>query len=79
MLLLVPALKIARMLCNSLGKRIFDSFGDLMDTHVFEISKGDEKEKKKIEKRSEYGKEMFLFIANFLISLLLSALFFYLE
>lgn len=79
MLLLVPVLKMARMIGNSFGKKIYDAFGDLMDTHVFEISKGDEKEKKRIEKRSEYGKELFLFIINFVVSFFLSAFFFHLE
>lgn len=74
----IPLFGLVRNLAQSGGKWIYNAFGDLMDIHIFCLSKGDEKENKKIEKNSEYGKELLLFIVNTVVSIILSLVFFWL-
>ena len=75
-ILIVPVTSLLTSIGKSFGQSIYDKCGDLLDTHIFVISKGDKKENERIEERSKYSKEIFWFIANTIISLIMSFAFF---
>lgn len=78
-IVIIPLASLIKKIAHTGGKKIFDAFGDLMETHIFKLSKGDDKENERIEKASKFGKELTLFIINTAISIILSIIFFYLE
>ena len=61
------------------GKTIFENLGDLMSTHIFKISKGDEKERERIKQKSGFGKELFAYIVNTIITIVTSVIFLFLD
>jgi len=61
------------------GKTIFENLGDLMSTHIFKISKGDEKERERIKQKSGFGKELFAYIVNTIITIVTSIIFLFLD
>lgn len=73
----IPLFSLVRNLAQAGGKWIYNAFGDLMDIHIFRLSKGDEKEIQRIGKRSEYGKELVVFVVNTLVSVILSLVFYW--
>ena len=75
----IPLFGLVRNIAASAGKWMFNSFGNLMDTHIFRLSKGDEKENRRIEKRSAYWKELMVLLVNSLITLFFSWFFYMLE
>lgn len=77
--LLVPTTVFVRQLARNGGKWIYEAFGNLMDTHIFAISRGDRKENERIEKESTYTKELISFILNVVFSILISIVFFILD
>lgn len=77
--LLIPTTMLVKNIARSGGKRIYEVFGNLMDIHIFAISKGDNKENERIEKGSAYLKELFSFILNVVLSILISIVFFVLD
>ena len=76
---IVPIYAFVKYFAHIGGQKIFSSFGDLMDTHVFSISMGDSKEQQRIEHDSAYGKELGIFIINAIFSVVLSIIFFIIE
>lgn len=78
-IVIIPVASLIKIIAHAGGKKIFDAFGGLMETHIFKLSKGDDKENERIEKASEFGKELALFILNTVLSIILSIFFFYLE
>lgn len=66
-------------IANFGAKKTYFFFNRLMDTHIFKISKGDDKENQRIENASKFSKELTAFIINAIFSILLSLLFFILE
>lgn len=75
----IPLSSLVKNIAHAGGKKIYSSFGNLMDTHIFSISTGDSKEQEKIEKNSRYGKEALLFALNAIFSIVLSIVFFAIE
>lgn len=71
----IPVSFLIKYFSHACGQKIFSSFADLMDTHVFSISKGDDKEQQRIEHDSSFGKEVVLFLINAGFSVLLSVFF----
>lgn len=77
--ILVPITMFVKQIARNGGKWIYETFGNLMDVHVFTISRGDKKENERIEKESTYLKELISFIANVVFSILISIVFFVLD
>ncbi len=75
----IPLSALVENIAHAGAKKIYNSFGDLMDIHIFSISTGDSKEQEKIEKNSRFGKEVFLFALNAIFSIVLSIIFFAIE
>ena len=71
-----PFSYLVKKIGHAFAQKIFTSFGDLMYTHIFAISTGDNKEQKKIEKESRFGKELTIFLLNIIVSIVLSTVFF---
>lgn len=78
-LILIPLSNLLKVVGKFFGKKLYDKLSGIMDTHVFNISRGDGKEIKRIEKMGKYKKEIFLFFVNVIFSILLSIIFFLLE
>lgn len=76
---LIPIYSLVKNIAHSGGKMIYSTFGNLMDTHIFRISKGDKKENERIEKASKFGKEFTIFLVNAVFSIALSIIFFVIE
>lgn len=76
---IIPLSFLIKYIANAGGQRIFSSFLDLMDTHIFSISTGDIKEQEKIEKNSKLGKEIVIFTLNAVFSIVLSIVFFVID
>ena len=72
---LIPIGRICRSFAHNGGRKVYDSFSNLLNTHIFMISKGDSKAQERIEKSSRVGKEIALFVANALFSIALSYVF----
>lgn len=75
-LTLVPITNLFKDIGRFLGKKIYNKLDDVVEMHVFNISKGDEKTIAKIKSSNEYKKEVVMFILNILISIVLSTIFF---
>lgn len=76
---IIPLSSLIKNISRAGGGKIYTSFAGLMDTHIFSISTGDYKEQTKVEKNSKFGKELTLFIFNIIFSIVLSAIFFFIE
>ena len=79
LIMIIPLSSLIKAIAHLGGKKIFNAFGNLMETHIFKLSRGDDKECERIEKASKFGKELTAFIINTAISIILSIIFFYLE
>ena len=75
----LPVAKLCKSIAHYCSKSLYDKFGNLLDIHVFSISKGDTKLQARIEKASKCAKEVVLFIANTLISIVLSYIFYIID
>lgn len=58
------------------GNKTYSKLEDIMETHIFRITKGDEKHSIQIEHNLNYQKEIFLFISNIILSIVLSIIFY---
>ena len=76
---IIPTTFLVKYIAHACGQKIYTSFGDLMDTHVFSISLGDSKEQQKIQRDSAFGKEFGMFIINAIFSIVLSIVFLIIE
>lgn len=76
MFAVIPISMLVKKIANTCARKIYNAFGDLMDTHVFLISKGDSKQQEQIEKNSKFGKELVVFLLNAIFSIVLSVVFF---
>lgn len=76
---IVPVAEVIKTFSHMGGQRIFNAFGDLMETHIFKLSTGDKKEQQRIEKNSKFGKDLAVFLINVIFSIILSYIFFMLE
>lgn len=74
-----PVTILIRKISGFCGKTIFENLGDLMSTHIFTISKGDEKERERIKQKSGFGKELFAYVINTIITIVTSAVFLFLD
>ena len=54
---------------------MYNKLDDVIEVHVFNISKGDIKMIEKIKRTSQYKKEIIGFIVNILVSIALSVVF----
>lgn len=72
---IIPLSFLAKSVAHAGGQKIFSSFGNLMDAHIFSISTGDCKEQKKIEHNNTLGKEFTMFVLNAAFSIILSIIF----
>lgn len=79
LLALIPLTVIIKNVAHGGGKAIYEKFGDLIETHIFTISRGDTKAQDRIKEATRVGKEVALFIFNILFSIALSIVFFLLE
>ena len=55
----IPLSALVENIAHAGAKKIYNSFGDLMDIHIFSISTGDSKEQEKIEKTVDLGRKFF--------------------
>lgn len=78
-LALIPVSELIKDIGRFFGRIIYRKLDDIIEIHVFNISKGDEKTIAKIKKSSEYKKEVTLFILNIVVSIVLSVIFFLIE
>lgn len=78
-LIALPLNSILKDIARYFGKNIFNKISDLIDTHIFKISKGDEKENARIESSSKFKKELLLFLLNIISTAILSIIFFLIE
>lgn len=76
---LFPLLSIWKNIGHYVGKKIYNAFGDVMDTHIFSISRGDQKEHERISQKSDVKKELVWFGVNTIVSVLTSFAFLFLE
>ena len=76
---LIPLTVIIQNIAHGGGKRIYERFSNLLQTHIFTISKGDSKAQERIKESTKFGKELWMFIINALFSIALSIVFFLLE
>jgi hypothetical protein len=67
---------VGNSVARKIGGNIIDKFEDLIETHDFVLTKGDEKLAAKLEKESRYSKEVWLFCINIAISIVLSIIFY---
>ena len=72
----LPVFSLFRDIGRNFGKRLFEKFGNIMELHVFNITLGDTKYIEKIKKDGDCRKECFWFIANTLLSIIISVVFF---
>lgn len=78
-LALIPISNLFKDIGRFFGKKIYNKLDDVIEVHVFNISKGDEKAIAKIKHSIEYRKEVALFILNIVVSVVLSVVFFLIE
>lgn len=71
----IPLRGVIQFISHGAGRWIFESFGNLMELHIFKISTGDMKKQQKIEKNSSFWKEIATFILNTTVSVALSIIF----
>lgn len=76
---IIPVAELVKKISHAGAQNIYSTFGNLMDTHIFKISKGDDKKIELIDKVSKFGKEFTLFLVNAAFSIALSVIFFLLE
>ena len=76
---IIPIASLIKQISSMGGQWIYNAFGDLMETHVFKLSTGDNKEQQRIEKNSKFGKNLTAFLINAVFSIILSYVFFVLE
>lgn len=79
LLAILPLNYFLQKISMSFGKSIYQKFGNLMDVHIFDITEGDKKRNKKIDAESDYRKNLFGFIVNALIRIILSVIFFFID
>ena len=78
-LALIPISSLFKDIGRFFGKKIYNKLDDVIEIHVFNISRGDEKAVEKIKKSNEYKKEVALFVLNIVISIMLSVVFFLID
>ena len=78
-LALIPISNLFKDIGRFFGKKIYDKLDDVMEIHVFSISKGDKKAIDKIKRSSEYKKEVVIFVLNIVASVILSVIFFLID
>lgn len=71
-----PLMAISSLISKNMSKNMYEKFGNLMEMHIFRLSKGDEKENIRIEEKGKYVKELVIFILNTLITVVVSFAFF---
>ena len=79
LVIIVSLSSLIKKLAHASGQITYNSFGNLMDTHIFSISTGDTKEQKKIERNSRFITELLLFLLDAVFSIILSYIFFIIE
>lgn len=78
-LTLIPMSILLKDVGHFFGRKLYEKLSNVMDAHVFNISKGDNKEIKRIEEEGKYKKELLLFFVNAVFSIGLSIVFFIIE
>lgn len=74
-LLSIPVSTLFKDIGRHFGKKMYNKLDDVIEVHVFNISKGDIKMIEKIKRTSQYKKEIIGFIVNILVSIALSVVF----
>lgn len=76
---IMPLYNISKIVSNSWTNKLYSQLGDIIDIHIFSISKGDEKERERIEKSDKSIHCLFSFAANTLVTIIVSFIFFYIS
>lgn len=80
LLLAIPVLyRLCIYISGRFGQRIYRSFSGAIDSHVFSLTKGDERQNKKAKERRNVNKEIGLFILNIVASIIISIIFLYIK
>lgn len=76
---IMPLYNISKIVSINWTNRLYSQLGDIIDIHIFSISKGDEKEHERIEKSDKSIRCLISFIANTLVTIIVSFIFFYID
>lgn len=78
-IIIFPITSLLTSIGKSISQSIYDKCENLLETHIFVLSKGDKKENERIKEKGKCSKEAFWFIVNTLVSIVLSVVFFIIE
>lgn len=76
---LIPLSSVFRGTAREFGKKVYSKLQLVTQSHVFNLTRGDKKEYEKIKEKSNYTKELIAFIANIVISIVISIVFMVIE
>ena len=77
--MIIPIASLLTTIGKSFGQSIYDKCMELLEIHIFVLSKGDKKEIERAEEKGKCSKEAFWFIINTIISIVSSVVFFLIE
>ena len=79
LLITLPVYKIVTVFSHRVGQLVYNKFYDIMDSHIFCITKGDQQELDRLKRKCGYVKELVLIGIDLILSIATSLVFFLLD
>ena len=79
LLITLPIYKIITFVSHKIGQVVYNKFYDIMDSHIFNITKGDQTELNRLKRKNGYVKELLLICIDLIFSIATSLVFFLID